>query len=397
MVHLFNKVNSRLSTIMVGFDAGSRLEGGGGFLSGSAHMLEHSIFKGTSKRGSLDISRDMGFLGGFANAFTSHEMVGYYVTVPYENLEPAIEILSDIVLNSTIPDDEFLKEVEVVKEEEISRLDDIDSYMWNSFSSEFFSNYISVPVIGTQESISSFTRDSIYSFYRNFCKRDMAVVSVSGNHTKRYAKKLMTRYFGKDGAGSVSNYSGEYTQYSAGGTTLISKPGIEHTYVWVSYPGIERENALDPATKVLSCILGAGMDSRLFFEIREKRGLAYSIGTSHSQWDKASIFSVDSSTRGTNVEEMLDVISYELSDICNELVSDEEIERAKNKIRASFYATVESSYGMASYAVRRRLFGLRSIDELIDCISSVTRDDVKSAANVLFQKDDQTVLICEPG
>jgi predicted Zn-dependent peptidase len=381
---------------MVGFDSGSRLEREYGVLDGTAHMLEHSIFKGTAKRSAVDISKDIGYLGGFTNAFTSHEMVGYYITVPYENLEPAVEILSDIILNSKIPEEEFLKEVEVVKEEEISRLDDVDSYMWSKFSPGFFDNYISNPVIGTQESISSFTRDGVYSFYRNFCKRDKAAISISGNHSSRQVKRIVSRHFGGESNCSLSNYSGGACNYSSGSRADITKPGIEHSYMWIAYPGIDRESPLSAPAKVLSCILGAGMDSRLFCEVRESRGLAYSIGSSLSQWQTASMFSIESSSRADNIDSIIEISLGELERLTESLVTEEEIERANNKIRSSFYSTLESSYGVASYELRRSLFGLDSIDQLMKDMASVSRADILKAAVELFKGKSPHVLTCGP-
>ena len=110
MLHLYNKTQSKITTIVAVFNAGSRIEKKAGYNEGISHMLEHCIFKGTNKRTSEQIIEDISMLGGYTNAFTSHEMVAYYIEVPYNNLEPALEILSDIVLNSKIPEEEFIKE-----------------------------------------------------------------------------------------------------------------------------------------------------------------------------------------------------------------------------------------------------------------------------------------------
>ena len=179
MIFSYNKTHSKLSTIVVSFRAGSRIEKSEGFNSGIAHMLEHCIFKGTSSRESLQIQREIAFLGGDVNAYTSHEMVAYHITVPFENLDQAMAILSDIVFNSTIPDEEFAKEKEVVKEEEISRLDSVGAFMWSEFSKEFFSNYIAEPVIGTQSSIDRFTAKEVRDFYGKYCtKSDLSLIHI---------------------------------------------------------------------------------------------------------------------------------------------------------------------------------------------------------------------------
>ena len=196
MIHCINKTHSKLSTLVIGFDAGSRVESLGEYNDGIAHMLEHCIFKGTSRRDWQQIQKDIGFLGGDINAFTSHEMVAYHITVPYENLDPATDIMSDMIINSKIPEDEFLKEKQVVIEEEISRSDDVHSYMWNNFSKHFFDNYLSKPVIGTQDSINNFTSDEVKSFYKEFCGIENAVISLCTNMTKKNSKDILNNYFG---------------------------------------------------------------------------------------------------------------------------------------------------------------------------------------------------------
>tara|TARA_R110002020_G_scaffold50716_7_gene143247 strand:+ start:31837 stop:33033 length:1197 start_codon:yes stop_codon:yes gene_type:complete len=393
MIHLVNRVDSKLSTIMVAFDSGQRIELQNGFNMGIAHMLEHCLFKGTRGRDASQISRDIGFIGGASNAFTSHEMVAYFITVPYENIEAACEILSDILLNSTIPEEEFLKEREVVKEEEISRLDDVDSFIWNTFSDDFFTNYLSTPVIGTQDTISKFTRDEVYSFYKNFCGTKKGVVCISGKHTKRASKKLLKKYFGRPTSDDVSNSEIVRSAYSSGRKEIV-RPGIEHTYVWVGYPGVPRKDALDPAARILSIILGSGMDSRLFSEVRENRGLCYSIGSSHSQWDGGELFMVESSTREENLDGMLDIIDGELKTIKESGVTDEELQRAKNKIKSAYYALDESSYGMCTHSIKNMLFGTPMVDDLICEIDKVTNDDVLNAANKILDSDKKYTIVC---
>ena len=397
MKHLVNKVPSRLTNIMVAFDAGSRVEAASGetYNDGIAHMLEHCIFKGTDKRGWEDINREIGFLGGDANAFTSHDMVAYYITVPYENTEPAIEVLSDIVLNSVVPEEEFLKEVEVVKEEELSKHDDVGSFIWNSYSPMFFDNYIGTPVIGTQDTISEFSRDEVYSFYNSFCKRDKAIVSISGNQQKRYMKKLLVKYFGASSKSDVSNYIGTQSSYPDSKRVEISKAGIEHSYVWVGFPGLELKSELSASAKIMNIILGSGMDSRLFTEVREKRGLAYSVGSSMSQWEYGSLNLINASTRSSNVDDMLEVISNEIEKIKSGDLTEEEIQRAKNKMRSGFYHAGESSYAASHRSIRTALFGDSSFDELESRMNEVSVDDVLEAANIIFDNSKRVVMVCD--
>lgn len=397
MIFTYNKTHSKLSTIVVSFKAGSRVEDIKSFNSGIAHMLEHCIFKGTKNRKSLEIQRDIAFLGGDINAYTSHEMVAYHITVPFESLDGAMEILSDIVFNSVIPEEEFLKEKEVVKEEELSRLDSVGSFIWSEFSKEFFSNYIAKPVIGTQSSIDKFTANEVRDFYKNYCSISDAVVSICTNLTKKKTNSLFLKHFGKN-TGKIRGIPDfEDSKYKDTREKIIYKPGIEQTYVWIGAPGVNSNSKLEPSIKMMSTILGSGMDSRLFTEVRENRGLAYSVSSSSNEWCNGGLMLINSSTRSENVPEMLDVINNEIKKIKNYLVTDEELQRAKNKIRTSFYSLIESSYGVAIRSSKEKLFGKPSLDDYIDQLNSVTPDDIMIAANKVFDDSKMLTMICKKG
>ncbi len=394
MLVLNNKVTSKLSTLMVAFDAGSRIEGTS-FNKGISHMLEHCIFKGTEDRDWFEIQREFAFIGGKSNAFTSNEMVCYYVTVPYENLNKAAEILSDIVFNSTIPEDEFLKEKEVVKEEQISRNDDVDGYMWTSFCEEWFDNHISVPVIGTKESIEKFTRDEVNMFYNKFCKKDGAIISLTSPLPKKKSKELLENYFGKSTGRFNKNHSLSYTSYKESRVLDITKRGIEHTYVWMAYPGINIDSKYAAASHVLMSIFGSGMDSRLFTEVRERHGLVYGISAGLQSFQDGSVSFVDFSLRDENLDKAISIVREQTDLIKNKKFTDEEIERARNKIRTYIYSINENSFGVAMSSMRSKFYGTPNIDELMEQINKVTDQDVIELANLIFDDSKELIMTCK--
>ena len=373
MIHEISKTHSRLATIIVAFDAGSRVESLSGYNPGVAHMLEHSLFKGSAKRNSLQIQREIAFLGGSSNAFTSHESVAYYISVPYENIEPCMDILSDMVFNPIFPEEEIVREIEVVKEEEISSLDDPSSYMWREFSTSFFSNYLATPVIGTQDSIAKFSADEVSRFHKEFCSRKNAVVSLCSNLSKKDSKDLLNKYFGpstgKIGRRRIFDES-EYSDYRE---MNINKAGIEHSYVWMGMPSECSNSPIAGDIQVLMTILGRGMDSRLFTEVREKRGLVYGVSSSHTDWQTGGLTLIEFSTREANLDE---------------------VQRAKNKMRSSFYSAIEDSYSIAYWAIKRRLMGLPTINQYMKMIESATPESVSSAANKILNTDKQLLLVC---
>jgi len=394
VIHATSKTHSRIATIMVAFNAGSRVEPIGNYSSGMAHMLEHSLFKGTEKRDGVQIQREIAFLGGHSNAFTSHESVAYYITVPYENLEPCVDILSDMVFNPIFSEEEFLKEKEVVKEEEISSNDDPSMFIWQNFSTEFFNNYIAIPVIGTQESIAEFTRDEVKRFHSQFCQRKDAVVSLCSNLNKKQSKELLNRYFGKQNGKINRSYKFADTDYANDKVVDLTRDAIEHTYVWMGMPAEKTGSEWEGPIQVLTTIMGRGMDCRLFTEVREKRGLVYGVSSQYTDWQHGGVSLVELSTRRDNVIEAVDIVDKELLRIKMELPTEEEVQRAKNKIRSSFYSAMEDSYSLCYWAVKRKLFGLPAIEEYMAGIEAVTARDVVDAANLIFDEDRQLLLTC---
>lgn len=393
MIHKFNKSHSKLSSVAVAFDAGSRTEGKK-YNPGISHMLEHCIFKGTSKRSWEDINREVAFLGGFINAFTSHERVQYYISAPVESIEKSMEILSDIVFNSTFPEEEFLKEKEVVKEEEVSTNDSIDSYMWSNFSKNFFSNYLSKPVIGTQESISKFTREEVAAFHSNFCKRESAVVALSSNIKKGDAKDLMVKYFGKPSGRISGRKKYEVSSYGSARTENITKPGIEHTYVYMGMPLYKNLGVKNPVSTVMDVIMSRGMDSRLFTEVREKKGLVYGISAGSISLSGGGSYIVDFSTRDKNVDDAISIVKEELLKMATTDVTSEELQRAKNKMRSSFYASSESSMSLMNWSIDQTFSGGPMMGDYIDGVEKVTAGDIRALAKDIFDMDKLFTVIC---
>lgn len=394
MIHVFSKVNSKISTVSVTFDAGGRAEGDK-YSPGLAHMLEHMIFKGTPTRSYLDIPKQIAFLGGSFNAFTSMEKVTFYISVPYENTEQAMEILSDIVFNSTLPEEEFLKEREVVKEEELSSKDEVQSYMWDNLCKELWQGRHGIPIIGTQESISGFSHKELCRFYKKFYRRKDALVSFSGDFSKREAKRMLTQYFGRANK-KMGHLKDSYTPELKGSRTItITRPELEHTYVWVAYPGESITSPHSVVEDIMFSILGEGMDSRLFTEIREKRGLCYSIGAGTSASRDFGTTMITTSTREENVEEMLRLIDQEIVRLKEDLVTEEELQRAKNKYRIYIYSLTERSHSLAMDASTRVFYGQESLEQLQEKIKAVTVEDIQAAARRNFDPTQKLVLICK--
>lgn len=374
---------------MITLDGGARAETDK-YPAGLAHFLEHCCFKGTDKRTYSEISRDIAFLGGSFNAFTSFENVNFYISVPYEHVEKAAEILSDFVLHSTFPEAEVIKEIDVVKEEEISTKDDVDGFIYDTFSKEFFSGKAAVPIIGTQETISTFTRDHLVSFRDEFYQD--GIVTLCGNHNKKTADKILTKYFGESKRFKKQTLA-DKPSYKDQRVISVSRPGIEHDYVWLCYPGRSISKKPNLSDSFVTKILGSGMDSRLFNKVREEQGLCYGISCETFSQRDYSANLVSTSTRSKNIEKMIESIKAEVKLLKTEYVSEEEIERTKNKMRAHMYARTESSYAMARMLSDKAFFGI-SKQPLEKSLEKVTKASILESAQAMFDDSKELLLVC---
>lgn len=395
MKHIYKHTHNKIVTIMVAFDAGARAESDK-YPLGIAHMLEHMMFKGTEKRNYLQIPKDIAFLGGNSNAFTSNEMVAYYIDVPYENFESAAEILSDIVFNSVFPKEEFKKEKEVVLEEALSAQDSVTYDLQQTFISSFFDNRLATDVIGTIDSIKNFTYDDLISFYKEFYKTENAILAISGNLSTETMKDVAKKYFGEE-----TDFVRKTTQHDfhpkSSMLHSLKKKDLNQSYVYIAYPGLSKADENRPTAKVLEGILGSGMDSRLFTEIREKNNLCYSIGLSSLSFLECGSFVIHSSTREDNIPKMLDLISKELEKIKSCLVSDEELQREKNKIKAQLYRLYDSGHSLARDELNRAFFNLQTLDEVSSKIDKVTKKDIIELAKNIFNDLYKMTYIMQPG
>jgi predicted Zn-dependent peptidase len=392
MIHKVERASNKMATIFVAFDAGARAEEG--FNPGIAHMLEHSMFKGTEKRNWEELQREIAYIGGNTNAYTSNEKVCYYIQAPYDNIESAIEILSDMCFNSVFPDEDFLKEREVVLEEEAASQDQITHWIWDHFEKDMFEgHHLGTPIIGTQDTIKAFTNEEVKDFYHKFYKKEHMIVALVSPDEEENSKALLEKYFGK--ADDIFKHTAPHQEHSfkKRRTVFLTRPELQQSYLWMGYPGVTLSDELRPAVSIMSLILGSGMDCRLFTEVRERRGLCYSIGSSSNMNRDTGMYMIHSSTQPENLQEMVDAIDEEVRKMREDLVSEEELQRAKNKLLSQSYSTVESSYGIASIRVSELFHGTDSLEEFIERSKSVTAEDVREAANRIFDEDFRLTMV----
>jgi predicted Zn-dependent peptidase len=393
MIHRFYKTQSKLATILIGFDAGAKFETKYKYNYGVAHALEHNIFKHYNGLNSIEISKKISMLGGSTNAYTSSNYVAYYIELPLEYLRQGLDILKGMVSDCIVEKDDFLNEMEIIKEEEIGGRQGPSGEMWKTFRENYFSNHLKIPVIGTQESISNITLEEIQDFHGRFCNFDQSVVCMSANMTKKDAMSMLRDVFGKQ-SGKISRVKMPKSKYKKSREVVFSREDMEQTIVWMGMPNKTYEDVSAEAYLIHS-MLSRGMDSRLYEEVREKRGLVYSISSSFNDYTSANFNMFSFQTRYKNKDEVISIINDEISDIQNNGFNEDELTRAKNKAKTHFYKLTETGSGMVHNIFSSIIENEPSIDKFMNKVDGLTNEDLTYAANVMFDTDKCLQVICK--
>ena len=295
------------------------------------------MFKGTAKRDSFAISREIAFYGGDSNAYTSHEDVVYFITLPVDHFEAGVDILHDMVSNPIFPEPEFEKEKQVILEELASTGDSVHRVIGQTLASHIYSNYLSKPIIGTEESINSIQLDDLKRFFSSFYKKENMLISVYSSLKQTEVEVLLTKYFGEQDGEVNFLLTPEPTKILKTKVVDVIRKDLEQSHVVWTWPSFKYGSKDTYAAAVLGNILGSGMDSRLFQEVREKANLVYGIGAGSSGDRTSGTFSIHFSTRPQNMEQAKEIILAEIEKITSTLPTEEEVQRSKNKMRTGIY------------------------------------------------------------
>ena len=374
-----------VETVSLGMwvDTGSRSETKE--LNGISHVIEHMVSKGTKTRTAKQISEEIENIGGIMNAYTSHEETAYYVKVLKGDVELATDITADILLNPTFISEELEREKGVIIQEIGMHYDDPEDHAFNLLQQQAFKDQaIGWPVIGTAENIKSFTSASLKEFMSKQYFGSRMVFSAAGNISHEENVKLIEKYFGsvpKDGAPLPTNPA----RY-IGGEIKQSRP-IEQAQIILGFEGLSSKSDDYFVLGVLNTILGGGLSSRLHQEIREKRGLVYYTCSFNYAFDDTGLFGIYAGTGKESVPELIPVAINEVGKITKELVSDEEINRAKTQLKSHILMASESTSARCDKNARKTLlFGKPlSMADSVAKINAVTKDDVQKLANKIFR------------
>ncbi len=369
--------------------AGSRNEVEG--YEGITHFIEHMFFKGTEKRTARELAESLEAVGGQLNAFTTKEFTCYFARVLDEDINLAIDVLSDMFFNSLYDLKEIDKEKNVVLEEIKMYQDAPDELIHDLFSQYMWNNHpLGKPILGVADTINSLTRDKIMHYLDTKYTPDQVVIAVAGkiDHDE-IVKKLSV--FGDFNRQRFKDVSAEPI-----GSTFRKSLGkdTEQMNLIVGVPGVGQDDKDMYVLHIINNILGGGLSSRLFQEIREQRGLAYSVYSYHSTYMDTGVFAIYAGTSPNKTEEALKCIIDEMNKMKLEGITEDELARTKAQIKGNLYLGMESVSSRMSRLGKTELsFGrVKTAEEAVEKLEKVTTEDVKRVMERLWVKDKISIL-----
>lgn len=358
---------------------------------GSAHFLEHLLFKGTTHRDAMTISAQIESVGGDLNAFTTKEHTCYHARVLDEHLPLALDVVCDVVLNATLHDHDIESERAVILEEIAMYEDDPGDLVHDEFALAMFGNSpLGRPILGTVQTISDLPRNSIKRFYRNAYRPDSMVISVAGNVNHAAVVKDVRAIFADHidaSAEPVPAREAKRRRWKGSPVRICSRP-TEQAHLMLGAPGLIRGDERRYAVAVLSTAIGGGMSSRLFQEVREKRGLAYSVYSYAQSFADAGVFGLYAGCLPNKADTVLDVCLSELDSVARSGLSAEELQRAKGQVKGAMVLGQEDPGSRMTRNARAELHDepIDGMDELLSRVEAVDADDVHQVARDLLSQ-----------
>jgi predicted Zn-dependent peptidase len=365
-------------------------------INGISHFVEHMVFKGTTTRSARQIAREVDTIGGNLDAFTSKETVCFNIKSLDEHTAPALDVLSDLVLNPTFEPEELAREKGVILEE-IKMDEDNPDYLVNEIFTQNFwkGDSLGQPILGTKKTVSSFDQKTVFEFYREqFTPRNI-VFSAAGNLEHESFVAEVEKKFGSLAPSASTPFPRREAPKATPHITLKRKKSLEQVQLCLGVPAPAVNHQDRYGVYLLNAMLGGGMSSRLFQTIREERGLAYSIFSELSPFRDIGSLCIYAGVAVDKTRETLALTMAELSRLKQETVGDAELKRAKDQLKSNIVLGLESSSSrMANLARQQMYFGrFFGVDEMTREIEAVTAEDVKRLANDLFRPEAMALTL----
>ncbi|NLG61382.1 MAG: insulinase family protein [Candidatus Cloacimonetes bacterium] len=366
-------------------------------LMGASHMLEHMVFKGTTRRSARDLALVLERVGGSLDAYTTREHTCYQAKVLDENTELALDVLADLVMSPLLRPEDLELEREVVLEEIATVEDTPDDLIFDLHAEQLWGDHpYGYSILGTRETVSSFTDDTLRGLHRSAYNRNNIIVAAVGNVSHEHIVEQVERLLGPLPAGNAQR-NGRKPEAERAAELHVERPGAQSHTVF----GTRTFGHQDPrriALVLLSNAFGGGMSSRLFQRVREELGLAYAVYSLQSFYRDAGVSSIYVGTRPEWADRAEAVIREEMAKLAREGLTAEELEDAKGQVRGQVVLSMESSGARLSRLAGTELYDepFRSVEEVLALVDAVTQDDVAALAATYYDPDRQVVLRLGP-
>jgi predicted Zn-dependent peptidase len=385
-VRVITEAMPHVRSVSVGIWIGSGSRREWGDYNGISHFIEHMLFKGTTRRSAEDIARSVDSIGGNLDAFTAKELVCFNTKVLDEHLSQAFDVLADLVLHPMFRDEDIEKEKGVILEEIKMEADSPDYLVHEIFSANFWKDHpLGKPILGTPQTVKRFDQEMIRSFYSAVYAPSNLVVTAAGNLTHHGLVALAREHLEWLPPGPPAPADQVPSNHAR--IALRNKKALEQVHLCLGVPSYPLPHEERFTCYVLNTLLGGGMSSRLFQNIRERQGLAYAVFSELNPYRDTGCLSIYAGTSIESARKVVSSITSEFRALKNDPVPDEELRRAKDHLKGSLMLSLESTSSRMSNLARQEMYFHRffSLDELVERIESVTAGDVQRIAQTFFE------------
>ena len=363
-------------------------------LNGISHFIEHMVFKGTERRTAEEIARAVDSVGGLLDAFTAKEMICFNTKVLDEHLAVALDVLSDLVLRPLFAEEDIEKEKSVVLEEIKMDQDNPDTLVHEIFTQNFWRGHgLGKPILGTRETVAGFSRAAVRDCYGRWYAPNNMVITAAGHLEHARLLELVEKEFGglRRGEDGVADAA----PATHARITTRSKRDLEQVHICLGVPSFPLAHEKRYAGAVLNTILGGGMSSRLFQNIRERQGLAYAVFSEINPYRDTGLHSIYAGTALAKAGHVVRLVVDELRKLKEEPVGEEELRRGKDHLKGSLLLSLESTMSRMSNLARQEIYFGRffSTDEIIAQIEAVTAEQLQQIARDLFRQERIAVTV----
>lgn len=395
-IRVLTEVMPQVRSVTLGFWVGVGSRDEVEELSGASHFLEHLLFKGTEKYSARQISETFDSLGGELNAFSAKEYTCFYARLLDEHVPIGVEILSDMLQNTLFRESDITSEREVVLEEINLYEDTPDDRIHDLFASALWKSHpLGKAVLGHIGTVSNFTRDDVFNFFKQHYVSNNIVVAAAGHVDHNELVSMINKHFTSNGK---TNFTRKLLVPEIESHIAVYNKNTEQAHICYGTQSLYAKHEDRFALAILDNILGGGMSSRLFQEIREKKGLAYAIYSYNSLYSETGLIGVYAGTRPSKTEQVVRLIQDEIAKLMKDGVTEDELCRSKNHLKGELVLSLEStSHRMSRLGKFELCEGeFLSLDELVERIDKVTLADIKRVVKTIFDPNKMVLTIIGP-